>query len=248
MDEDDPRNWTYRQVQKALKDIGLKATGKDHELRKRLDDYLNNPDEVLRHAEEEREAAEKAKAKKKGWIDWRNSAAREILMEDLEQGGWLYGKDDMDAKEVFDIYQAKQEEFQEVPFSQFQYRYDAAIDKAKKRRERSAQEEEWMRHDRLIYPRQTHNHRGEPVFDVDIKAKEQLRQDVKDKLHEVMYPSEIWQLRSVYQKYRLEVFRFRIYQEIRRNKFLNFLEYKRTKKRRKFDAERRGESVKITRK
>ena len=40
-----------------------------------------------------------------------------------------------------------------------------------------------------------------------------------------------------YQKYRPDIFRHRIYQEVKRGKFVNLLEDKRTEKRRKFAEE-----------
>lgn len=151
-------------------------------------------------------------------------------MEDLEPGGWLYDLDE-EARVVFDSYKAKLEEFQDVPFDQFEVRYKEATKKAAKRRARSAEEEVWLVRDRLLHPRQSHNHRGEPVFDMDIPAKEQLREDVKNKLHKRMTPSELWEYRDVYTKYKLNKFRPRIYQEIRRCKMLNWLDKQRRKKR-----------------
>ena len=54
--------------------------------------------------------------KDKGWIDWRRSAAKEIVLEDMDCGGWLYGEEDMDLSVVFAIYKHNHEEFQDVPF------------------------------------------------------------------------------------------------------------------------------------
>jgi hypothetical protein len=52
------------------------------------------------------------------WIDWRNSAAREIILEDLEPGGALYGMDNVPVTEVFEFYSLLPE-FQKVVLSQF---------------------------------------------------------------------------------------------------------------------------------
>ena len=43
------------------------------------------------------------------FINWRIGAAREILMEDLEPGGWLYGREDEDPAVVFAVYRPQQE-------------------------------------------------------------------------------------------------------------------------------------------
>ncbi len=181
--------------------------------------------ERLRLAKEEKK--NRQKRAKDSWVD---HAAREILMEDLEPGGWLYDLDE-EARVVFDTYKARLEEFQDIPFGQFKVRYKEATKKAVKRQARSAEEEAWLDRDRLLHPRKSHNHRGEPVFDMDIPAKEQLREDVKNKLHKRMTPSELWEYRDVYAKYKLDKFRPRIYQEIRRGKMLKWLDKQRRLKR-----------------
>jgi hypothetical protein len=209
----DPRiaAMTFRDLQAKCKEYGIPAKGTAEVLRRNLNDYKNNPRETLK-----RLAREKMKAK--GFIDWKKSAAREILLADLEPPkGWLYGLDNLAAQDVYDYYIARYEEegfFQEVPFSQFEKRYDEAIKTAAKRRARSAEEEEMLKHDRLLHPRQTHNNRGEPVFDLDQEAKAHLSDDIKNNLHKQMKPEDLWLSREVYQKYRLNKFRQRIYQYI----------------------------------
>jgi hypothetical protein len=100
-----------------------------------------------------------------------------------------------------------------------------------------------MKHNRKLFPQQTHNHRGEPVFDMDEKAKQQLREDVENKLYTAMSASELRQRRAVYQKYKPRIFRHRIYQEIRRQKMLRYLEKKRKEKRLAFEAKKRGDTI-----
>jgi hypothetical protein len=226
-----PDTMGYRELQKACQAIGLTAKGKTEALRQAVQEYVADPARVLERLriakEEEKNWQKQAKAL---WVDWKNHAAREILMEDLEPGGWLYDLDE-EARVVFDTYKAKLEEFQDVPFGQFEVRYKEATKKAAKRRARSAEEEAWLDRDRLLHPRKSHNHRGEPVFDMDIPAKEQLREDVKNELHKRMTPKELWEYRTVYAKYKLDKFRPRIYQEIRRGKMLNWLDKQRRLKR-----------------
>jgi hypothetical protein len=233
-----PNTMGYRELQKACKAIGLPAKGKAQALRKVIQDYVNDPKgvtEQLRLAKEEKK--DRQKQAKSKWVDWINHAAREILMEDLEPGGWLYDLDE-DAGVVFETYKAKQEEFKDVPLDQFEVRYKDATKKAAKRRARSAEEEEWLDRDRVLHPRQSHNHRGEPVFDIDIEAKLQLRADINNKLHRQMTPMELWEYRQVYGKYKLDKFRPHIYQEIRRVKMLNWLEKKRKEKRMEYKAKK----------
>ena len=44
------------------------------------------------------------RSNKPGWIDWVNSAAREIILEDLLPDGYLFGKDDMPASVAWEHY------------------------------------------------------------------------------------------------------------------------------------------------
>jgi hypothetical protein len=114
----------------------LPAKGKTEVLKAQLEEYLKDPEAARAKQEEAKQAAKEAKAeerkkKRKGWIDWKNSAAREIMWEDLEVGGWLHGRDDQDAKVVFEIYQERDEEFKDIVFSQFEAKYNEAIKKPK---------------------------------------------------------------------------------------------------------------------
>ena len=72
-------------------------------------------------------------------------------------------------------------------------------------------------------------HRGEPVFDVS-NAKMLLRGDVADGKHLTMQPALLQQLRREYHPFKPRKFKERIYQEVRRVKFLTYLEQKRGEK------------------
>ena len=41
---------------------------------------------------------------KPGWIDWVNSAATEIILEDLLPGGYLFGGNDMSVSAAWNYY------------------------------------------------------------------------------------------------------------------------------------------------
>ena len=183
--------------------------------------------------------------KRKGWIDWRKSAAREILLEDLCPGGWLEAIDNPleKAPMIFQVYKHTYEEFEDVEYDQFEARLKDYVRENKKSKERSKEEEKWMREDRKLHPRQTHNQRGEPVFDMDF-AKQLLREDVKNNVHLEMMPADLWDLRKEYQKFKPDIFRQRIYQEVRRNKMINHMENKRTKRRQQFQAEKEENKIK----
>ena len=222
----------YRQLQAVCKQYGLPAQGRAEVLRQNLEDYLLNPLETIRRIRREKNQSTN------GWVDWKNHAAREILQEDFEPRGWLYDLEGEEARArvVYDIYQGREEAFRDVPFEQFEPKYTEYRKKATKQRARAAQELEWLQSDRRLYPRQTHNARGEPVFDLDIPAKEHLRADIKNKLHEQLTPMELHKSREEYKKYKLDIFRQRIYQEVRRSKYIHYLDKKRTEKRDAFNG------------
>ena len=90
-----------------------------------------------------------------------------------------------------------------------------------------------MQNDRKLYPEQLHNHNGELIF-ARHPANKCLQEDVKAKKHMNMTPSQIHSSRSEYKVFDLKMFNRRINQEIRRVKFINYLEWKRTEKQRKF--------------
>ena len=57
-------------------------------------------------------------ARRKGWIAWRASAPRRILLDDLESGMLSLDSEEMSAKEARNTYYSHLEEFSHVPFSQ----------------------------------------------------------------------------------------------------------------------------------
>jgi hypothetical protein len=92
-----------------------------------------------------------------------------------------------------------------------------------------AQEEEaCFKHDRNLCPRATHNHRGEPMFDMSV-AKELLRADVKNREHEDKTARQLQLTRDEYKLFDETVFQNRVLQEIRRSKYIHYLQLKRAK-------------------
>jgi hypothetical protein len=88
-----------------------------------------------------------------------------------------------------------------------------------------AEEEIALAHDRRLHPRKTHNHRGQPVFDMSA-VKPLLWQDVKDKTHLTMETAAFQQSRREYHGFHPKKFRERICQEVCYQKFIFYLEMK----------------------
>jgi hypothetical protein len=148
-------------------------------------------------------------------------------MQDLEFGGILYQRENVSAEEAWDFYKTLPQ-FEKVVWSQFEVRLKAHRQQADTRLLRSLQERAYLAADRQLHPRQSHNHRGEPVFDLT-PAKELLREDVKNKLHTTMEPSALQATREEYKPFKPKKFSERIDQEVRRSKYIYYLELKRAK-------------------
>jgi hypothetical protein len=79
----------------------------------------------------------------------------------------------------------------------------------------------------FFYPRdETHEHQEKLIFDRS-PAKDLLRQVIKDGAYPRLSPMQLWNTRPEYKLFDLNVFKGRIYQEIRLAKFFNWCEMKR---------------------
>jgi hypothetical protein len=144
-------------------------------------------------------------AKKQFWVKWRKHAVREIILQDLNHGGWLHDeieeKGELDFAVVFALYNHKQPEvFNEIDFSQFAARLTDYVVKDNQRRDRSKIEYGWFAQYRELYPRQLRNERGELVLNLH-EAKALLRADVKAGKHASMVPSHFQGRRTEYEEF-----------------------------------------------
>lgn len=151
-------------------------------------------------------------------------------MADLEADGLLCGLEHFTAEELWPFYR-KQPEFvkEKVMFSQFAERLADHRKQAERTKDLARRDSRDVQRDRSLYPRKTHNQRGELVWDIH-PAKKKLRKDVKRGKHLKMTPSELRQTRPEYRLFRKSIFRQRIYQEVRLQKFINWLELDRVMK------------------
>ena len=156
------------------------------------------------------------------WIQWRHSAARMVLVDDLENGVLALEES---AEEAWARYKSHRD-FQGTCFEQFQENLETYRTSMKGRRQRSLQQKQALAHDRVICPRKSVNSRGEPVFDMS-PAKDLLRSDIKEGRNMGIKPSEFQKTRPEYAAFKPPIFAGRIDQEIRRNKYINHLQAKR---------------------
>ena len=120
-------------------------------------------------------------------------------------------------------------------FDQFEARLKDHQKQASKRLEIS-RNKKMRQHDQNIYPEQHQSHRGKVVLSRH-PAQKHLHADVKANLHKSMTPMQLHASRPEYQEFKLDVFKQRISQEIRQQKFVYYLEDKQFEKRRQYTEE-----------
>ena len=81
---------------------------------------------------------------------------------------------------------------------------------------------------RTLFSRKERNDQGEPIFDLH-QAKIFLRADVKARIHIGKTPAEFQRTRKEYQEFNADIFKHRIYQEMKYVKFCNHIEIPRSK-------------------
>lgn len=168
---------------------------------------------------------------KEGWIGWRYCNAKAIIIEDLVKGIIPLSDEECTAKEAWDGWFSHLAEFieEKVVYSQFEPRFKDHRKQITSKKLRSMHEMDAFRHHRSLHPQQTRDHQGRPIFDVH-PAKPLLQEDVHMKRHLEMSPMVLKATRREYGDFDLKTFRQHIYQEVRRQKFIYFLNVKRAEK------------------
>ena len=180
-------------------------------------------------------------AQEKPNVFWRVHVTRAIILEDLECDGCLAGNDHLAADFVWEWYK-NLPEFSNVGFEQFARQLSAHRKQSSIARDMAKRDAKAVARDLALYPRRFADEKAEPVFDLDDGAKNLLRADVKYGRHKGLLPSFFQTKRDDYMIYDSDIFRKRVYQEVRRKKFIHFLSLKRIQERpappRNFDFDR----------
>ena len=165
------------------------------------------------------------------WIDWKSSETKAIILHDLVNGILPLTEEGLNASEAWEQYYKHLDEVVQegVVYSQFEARLKDHRAKLGAEFRRAREEKAALEHDRALFPRQTCNHHGRLVFDMH-PAKKLLRRDVLNGRHANITPSQLRELEPEYKEFDKTEFKRRLYQEIRYNKFLNYLEKKRQDK------------------
>lgn len=169
-------------------------------------------------------------AKNPLFIKWATSKVRQIILDDLLEGILPLTEAECSTEQAWATY-SQDPEFTGVVFDQFKDRLKGHRAQITTKRRQTARELQAWEHDKLC-PRKTHNERGEPAFDLH-PAKALLQEDVRMKLNTQMVPSQLQATRPEYRAFKKHVFKQRVYQEVRRQKFVFYLNIARAEKLRK---------------
>ena len=168
-----------------------------------------------------------------GTIDWSKSLSRKLVLDDLEEG--IISLDETDtAEDLYEFVYKDTPEFimENVGFQQFKNRLKDHRSQVSKRHEAAQMEIAALEHDLDLFPIRTHNDRGEKKFYLT-EAYKKLAEDISEKKHETMTPSELKASRPEYAEWPLKIFDGRIRQAIRRARMVNWRNDKREAKEKK---------------
>jgi hypothetical protein len=158
-----------------------------------------------------------------GQKSWKDSEAKKLLEKDLISGLIPLNSDDMKPGIVY----FQRPEFAEFEYGRFRDRLRDLRRQLIELKARASSDSAAYACDREIYPKTTHNNRGEPRWEGS-EAERLLRMDMDHDAHKNVTPKELYRSRQeFYNNYPLTVFRKHIDQEERRRKYF---EYRRTRK------------------
>lgn len=160
---------------------------------------------------------------REGWIDWRTSQAKQVLLNDLFNLTLPVDENEVSTEQAWEHYR-HHPAFVGPPvvYEQFAERLRDHRAQIGGRIERAQWEMAAMSHDRLVNPYPTHNHRGEPNFHGSA-AKPLLRQDIVAGLHEQMTPAAFRETRQEYMVFTTRKFTDLIKQMVRLLKTENWV-------------------------
>ena len=166
------------------------------------------------------------KGKTPGFIDWRNCRTKEIILEDL-LSGLIPAEPDL-ANSAWRHYYSKLEEVkkEKVIKKQFVKRFTDHCAQVTTKKEKSQKDFKAFLKYRDKNKQVFHKENGKPLFYLH-PAYELLKQDIMEGKHEIMTAGVLRSTRTAYQDFDNKEFAQRVYQEVRRRKFIAFVNEKR---------------------
>ena len=178
---------------------------------------------------------------REGWIDWRTSEARQVVLDDLVDGILSVEEDEVSAVEAWNMVYKHLVEFRDVVFSQFEARLADHRSQIKHKTGHIDRQVAALQHDRQIHPPRTIDRRGFRVFYLSA-AYPKLVEDVRNEKNLTLTTAQLFYSRPEYfQDWKFEDFEPRVRQESARQKFLYHCEVKQAQKEAK-KSKRRDQS------
>ena len=171
-----------------------------------------------------------AKEKKPYIPDWDHSEAKEIIFEDLLRNNISRDKKTDGPAKLWNQRYKDYLAFKHVPYEQFRDALCRHRNQFEAGMERSLEDEADLEHDLQIHKARTHNDRGEPKF-AGTDAEKLLRKLIKQKKHKGITHEALRQKHPEFHQFPKKKFSQKIYQEIRYQRFCNWIQVKRDTKR-----------------
>lgn len=162
---------------------------------------------------------------KKKEITWKDSEAKRLLIKDLTSGNIPLDPKEMEPAQVY----LQRPEFASFAYEHFRDRLRDLRAQIRASKHCASSDSAALAHDRRIYPKKTHNHRGEPRWEGS-EAERLLKQDMDEGKNKTLKPIDLHQSRKEYKLYPLTVFRKHIDQEERRRKYIAYCRARAAKK------------------
>ena len=171
--------------------------------------------------------------RKKTQNEWAKSRAKELLVDDLSEG-----RIPLESCEGFkpaDVY-LMHEEFKSMEYRLFVSRLRGLRKKIKADKAIANSDAALLARDRLVYPKKTHNSKGEPRWEGSAASK-RLTEVVAARNHEGIRPSALQASQEDFKPFKKVTFRNHIYQEGRTQRYHAWRRYAKSKSNKADEAE-----------
>lgn len=180
--------------------------------------------------------------RREGWIDWRHSRARAMILDHLENETLPLKEEELSAIDAWTQRYSHLPEFHGIQFSQFEARLIDHRSQVLNKKKHISSQLDALARDRVLHPPPTHNKKGERVFYLSL-AYPKLVEDVTDEKHLNMTVGQLFYSRpEYYEDWKYEVFADRVKQEVMRQKFVYHCEVKRANKAAKAARKRQADN------
>ena len=230
---------TVRELKDKLRERGLKVGGKKAQLIERLQQQdQQQPQQQAQPQPQQQPPQPRGGKKKEPKIKWKKSKARALLYADIKEGRVPLVAKDADGKPTMalkDIY-ALHPEFQDYDYGKFSSRVSGVRKIIQGCTNRAAADLAAFNNYKANHPPSVSSHKGYIQWQGS-KARECLLEDIKEGKHKRLSRQELFGSNAeYYENFNLDVFREKLYQELRTAKYLHTIEVKGNDPRKKKDV------------